>query len=575
MKPTVRGFQEAQTTLTGSSPTSSASQSEISDYDSTIESRDTTPTQETELLNTVKRGKGTDSGFNVRKLIDHFSASDSDTTEAKTTVTRRRKSKTSEHIEIPAGGERELRRKMAAQTKANKTVELWKALMDDMEDTLVEADRALDSNLSRSHLLGHLEGIKASEAELAKVWEKIVQAEEETDVVLEMIPLVRQKNKQNTRCSKLKGHIAAATEIVPPTSGATTGVIQVVNPTNFGDLKLPDFFGDYTEFDSFEANFKKLIVSGNLDDGGKVAHLLDHIKGEAKEYLGSDGLDAKSFDEIWEDLRNRYGKPWRITRAAVKKLMDIESPKNEPKDISRYWNQINEACKVAERLKLTASSIILNMGLLGLPVDFRSKMDDKLKPLSSDYILTRGMAAEPFNDVIAGEIEKPSKIHATLGFNTLIHPQAQQQNTQSLNRGQNNKKKSGKSQFHCLLCNTKSNNHRTWKCPIYNTGALARERMRVIGRCIYCATILGEHGQDCSHRAHCSFHPQQRHVFWLCMNYRNSTAQQQQQNLAWQNQGQQSQYHHQQQQYNHQQQQYHPQQQFQNAGSFSNPPPHQ
>ena len=54
MKPTVRGFQEAQTTLTGSSPTSSASQSEISDYDSTIESRDTTPTQETELLNTVK-----------------------------------------------------------------------------------------------------------------------------------------------------------------------------------------------------------------------------------------------------------------------------------------------------------------------------------------------------------------------------------------------------------------------------------------------------------------------------------------------------------------------------------------
>ena len=378
-----------------------------------------------------------------------------------------------------------------------------------------------------------------------------------------MIPLVRLKNKQNIRCSKLKGHIAAATEAVPPTGGATTGIIQVLHPTNFRDLKLPDFYGDYTEFDSFEANFKKLIANGNLDDGGKVAHLLDHIKGEAKEYLGSDGLDAKSYDEIWEDLRNRYGKPWRITRAAVKKLMDIESPKNEPKDISRYWNQINEACKVAERLKLTASSVILNMGLLGLPVDFRSKMDDKLKPLSSDYILTRGMAVEPFNDVIAGEIEKPGKIHATLGFSTLMQPQVQQQYTLNPNKGQNNKR--GKKHFKCLLCGASQHSHKTWQCPIYNTGPLARDKMQQIGRCNMCATLLIEHGQECSHRVHCKYHPQQRHTFWLCANYRNSTAppqQQQQQNLAWQSQNQQLQYHHHQQpQYHHHQQpQYHHQQ---------------
>ena len=131
------------------------------------------------------------------------------------------RSKNSEHIEIPAGGEKELRRRMTAQTKANDAIQLWKALIEDMEVTLNEADQALSANDSRNHLLGHLEGIKASEVEVSKVWEKVQQYEDNRDVVIEMIPLLRLKNKQNTRCYKLKGHIKAATDQVPST-GSTT-----------------------------------------------------------------------------------------------------------------------------------------------------------------------------------------------------------------------------------------------------------------------------------------------------------------------------------------------------------------
>ena len=105
-----------------------------------------------------------------------------------------------------------------------------------------------------------------------------------------------------------------------------TGTIQVVNPPNFGNLKLPDFYGHYTEFDNFQSVFKKLIANGNLDEGGKLAHLLNHVLGEAKDYLGSDGLNTKTYDEVWDTLKEKYGKPWRITRAAVKKLINIENP---------------------------------------------------------------------------------------------------------------------------------------------------------------------------------------------------------------------------------------------------------
>ena len=89
----------------------------------------------------------------------------------------------------------------------------------------------------------------------------------------------------------------------------------------------------------------------------------------------------------------------------MKKLLDIPDPANTPAEITRYWNNLIEVCKMAERRKLTAASLIINIELLKLPVDFRSKMDDKLKPLSEDYNLTRGMIAEPFNDVIAGDLD--------------------------------------------------------------------------------------------------------------------------------------------------------------------------
>ena len=87
-----------------------------------------------------------------------------------------------------------------------------------------------------------------------------------------------------------------------------------------------------------------------------------------------------------EGLKQRFGKPWIVTRAAVKKLMDIPDPVETPSDITRYWNQLIETCKIIERRKLMTTAVKLNMGLLKVPVDFRAKMDDKLKPLTRSTI---------------------------------------------------------------------------------------------------------------------------------------------------------------------------------------------
>ena len=483
--------------------------SELSEYESQ-ESRETSPTNSQPSSSAGAASKKEQSG-KVRRLVEHFSHSDSDSSETTNTSLRsRKKSKSSEHQELPPGGERQLRRIMARQETANNALRVYEALIEDLKTSLDEAQSALDQNKPRPVLLGELEGLLELSETAWDRYENLVALEGSEGVALNFVEIKIKKNKLKARSRKTVGHLRAATEVtVTPNS-----TVQIMNPMSFGDLKLPEFSGDFTEFEPFEGNFRKLIENGNLDDGCKKAYLLRCLTGEAKSYIGTDGTAAKTYEEIWGELKQRYGKPWRVTRAAIKKMMDIPDPRNDSKDIMRYWNEISEVCKTAERLKLTASSIILNMALLKLPSEYRAKMDDKLKPLSQNYVLTRQMVAEPFNDVIAIEMEKPNNIISTLGFNTSVGTATANKNNKS-NFSTKSYKKKGRTYF-CMLCNKGGTDHLASTCNIYTKGEQARARLVQLGRCTRCATLREEHGPMCSHRAICSVHPNQRHHYWLC-----------------------------------------------------------
>ena len=333
------------------------------------------------------------------------------------------------------------------------------------------------------------------------------------DIILNFELLEIAANKIKIRTKKVRGYLKAATQVEVSRERS----IKVINPTSFGDLALPEFDGDFTVFEPFEGNWRKLMDIAKLDDGSKKAYLLKCLKGEARDYIGSDGIAAKNYEEIWTELRQRYGTPWRVTRAAVKKMLNIPDPRDDSKDILRYWNEITEACKTAERLEMTASSIILNMALLKLPADYRSKMDDKLKPLCKDYVLTRQMVTEPFNDVIAIELERPRNIISTLGFSTSVASTDQNQRQHFPPR---TGKSGGKPKIFCLLCQMRTT-HLASDCTVYPRGQQARARLQQLGRCGNCATVRDEHGEKCSHRAVCSAHPYQRHHHWVCNSFAN------------------------------------------------------
>ena len=511
------GFREEQITnpRESTSQADSSSNSEVSDFETAADTEETTPTRSysNPKVNTVQKKRSEKSA--VRQLIEHFS-SDSEATSETTRLTRKRKSLTAEHIELPPGGEKEIRRKMADQGKADQLVQVYRAMSGEFATSMNETDQTLNNDPSRSVMVGHMVSLNAEFEDLEIYWKKIEEINEKPGVNLEFVNLVLARNKLKTRYNRVKGLIQASTE---KDSNAAPTAFKIMNPTSFGNILLPDFSGDYVEFDNFEALFKNLIDNGNLDDGGKLAHLLHHLKGEAREFIGHDGLAEKTYEQVWLELKSRYGKPWRITRAAVKKILDIKDPSGDPADISRYWNQVNETCKVAERLKLSATSVILNMALLKLPTDFRSKMDDKLKVVSEKYILTREQVAEPFNDIIAGEAEKPRNVIATLGFNTATAANSNNPNTRGGQQPNKHGLSKGKTKFYCYLC-TKGG-HKTPECPIYTSGPRVQSRLREMGRCIRCGVPFKEHGQECSHRAGCRDHPGERHLYYACHNYRN------------------------------------------------------
>ena len=524
-----KGFQDKDITSPRANRPNAALNSDFSSDDSQQESRETTP-ERNFSSGDVRAVINKDQKQGVRRLIEHFSHSDSDTAETNNRATRRRKSKSSEHQELPRGGERELKKNMAQQTQANNSYRIWEALVTDLKAELQEIQQALDANKQKEVLLGLLEGLEETAENSWIYYEELMGYQQNKEIILQYVDITIARNKLKSQVRKATGHIKALAEANSSDKDKGNNVLQIVNPQGFGDLDLPDFYGDFTEFESFEANFRKLIENGDLDDGKKSAHLLKSLKGEAKDYIGTDGTAAKTYEEIWTELRQRYGKKWRITRAAVKKFLDIPDPKNDSKDVVRYWNQIIDACKTADRIKLSASSIILNTALLKLPAEYRGRMDEKLRAVSEDYILTRNQVAEPFNDVIAIELEKPNQIVSTLGFNTSVG---------ATNNQHHKKKQKGNKGYKsfCMLCQVKSN-HQAASCPVYQRGQQARSRMMALGRCANCATVYDEHGPLCSHRAVCSAHPNQRHHYWLCdaggnrgsLNHLASKMQQPQQN---------------------------------------------
>ena len=89
-------------------------------------------------------------------------------------------------------------------------------------------------------------------------------------------------------------------------------------------LDLPDFSGDYREWESFRDIFHSSVVSKpKIPNITKLRHLRAHLKGDAADLVSSYALTEDNFLIVWNKLTDRFENKKRLVNAHVAAIFNI------------------------------------------------------------------------------------------------------------------------------------------------------------------------------------------------------------------------------------------------------------
>ena len=90
-------------------------------------------------------------------------------------------------------------------------------------------------------------------------------------------------------------------------------------------VELPDFFGtDPAEYQTFIAQFNSLVHDGPADKVQKLLYLKACCKGEAKKVADGFTVSQQNYDELYQVLKNTYGKPRLVIQSYVNRILNLE-----------------------------------------------------------------------------------------------------------------------------------------------------------------------------------------------------------------------------------------------------------
>ena len=90
-------------------------------------------------------------------------------------------------------------------------------------------------------------------------------------------------------------------------------------------LDLPDFSGNYKEWESFRDIFRSTVVDKpNIPDITKLRHLRTHVKGDAVSLVQSYSLTDSNFKIVWDKLCDKYENKRRLVNSHIAAIFSLK-----------------------------------------------------------------------------------------------------------------------------------------------------------------------------------------------------------------------------------------------------------
>ncbi|XP_076301716.1 uncharacterized protein LOC143219724 [Lasioglossum baleicum] len=120
---------------------------------------------------------------------------------------------------------------------------------------------------------------------------------------------------------------------VSPTSNPSAEVSMAVPADQLPRLDLPEFNGQYADWESFRDRFISLIIKNDtLHDVSRLHYILSSLTGKALAYIKQIPVTENNFQIAWATLTTRYQNPRRLVTAHLQKLYDIPALSRDSAD---------------------------------------------------------------------------------------------------------------------------------------------------------------------------------------------------------------------------------------------------
>ncbi|EYC34850.1 hypothetical protein Y032_1344g3836, partial [Ancylostoma ceylanicum] len=106
------------------------------------------------------------------------------------------------------------------------------------------------------------------------------------------------------------------------------------------ELRVPEFSGDPTEFDSFWELFEELVHKQPFTNIEKLSILLSCCKGDANRALKMIPRTGDSYETAIKQLKDQYQDPKRMTMTLIRQLQSLKQSRDDPRSLRNTLNDV-------------------------------------------------------------------------------------------------------------------------------------------------------------------------------------------------------------------------------------------